>query len=336
VLCDLEAASGAPFALSPRAVLRRQIERARDLGLSFRMASELEFHLFADACALPPSRAGLAARASAGQRQDCHLAETDGTRPLIRKIVDGLAQAGIGVEYWKGESGVDQHEIVLEHCDALEAADRAAILKHAVKVAARRAGRAASFLAKLSENEDGNGGHAHCSIHPMVGSARLADGDGRSTLDRFVDEACRRLPEMMPLVAPLPNSYKRLRPGSFAPCDNSRGDDDRSVALRVVGGQNPRVEFRVPGADANLYLAYAALIAAGLDGLEEAGCAAPESCPLPRDLSSAVAAFRGSFWARRSFGDDVVNYFSRLYGHEADVAHWAVSDWELDRYWREA
>jgi glutamine synthetase len=323
VLCDLFRADGSPFALAPRKLLQDQIARAASAGFTFRFASEFEFYLLDGADNAPPSAASRARRASAGQRQDCDLVETERHVELIEHICSALERAGIGVEYWKGESGVDQYEIVLGHAETLAAADRATIFKHWVKRAARRRGITASFIAKLANHEDGSGGHVHCSI---IAKPRATQ------LEAFAASLSSNAIHFVPLLAPLPNSYKRLLSGAFAPSDFSLRGDDRNAAVRILGdGASRRLEFRVPGADANQYLVYAAMIAAGLAGGNRSAVAA-----MPRDAREGLDTFAASTLARRAFGDEAVDYYTRLFSHEADVAAQSVTDWEIARYWRQA
>lgn len=346
VLCDSLKAPGVPFELAARQILRGQIAAAADVGLRFRMASELEFYLLSTDEPMPPTAAGRRARQLCGQRQDYHLLETAPDEPLLADLVRQIEALGIGVEYRKGESGVGQHEIVLAHDDTLAAADRHILFKYAVKRIASAAGRTATFLAKLSDAEDGSSGHIHLSLwsidgEPLGGTA--ADDAGLSGAMRsFVAGILAFIPELMPFCAPLPNSYKRYRPGVFAPYDLWWGFDDRHAAVRLLGeGPALRLEFRVPGADMNPYLAYSALIAAGLEGIRR-DLPLPDqrhrdrALRLPSTLAEAVRAFEASPFARASFGEEVVRYHARLFGREADLFTSAVSDWERARYYREA
>jgi glutamine synthetase len=324
IICDAEYADARPVPFAPRTILKRQLAMAASHGLHFRMASELEFYLLlGDALPLQSARIG---RLKFGQRQDYDLVETDRWQPLIREIIGGLKRSSIPVEYMKGESGVDQFEIVLEHAPALEAADRALIFKHWVKVAARRHGMTACFMAKPFGQEDGSGGHVHCSFD--AGSSDIS-------LEKFAENLRGNLTPLLPFFAPLPNSYKRLCPDSFAPCRDDVGEDDRSAAIRLVGeGSNRRIELRVPGADANPYLSFSALIAAGCTELKEGVSRPPADWSLnPHD---AIARFSTSRMAQLAFGPDVVGYYSAIFGHEASVLAREITDWERERYWRQA
>ncbi|MGO9677675.1 MAG: glutamine synthetase family protein [Terriglobales bacterium] len=347
LLCDCMRMTGEPLAISPRQILKAQIDAAAAMGLKFQMASELEFYLLGATDELPPTQISRQRLRDAGQRQDYHLGQTAVDEPVIAQLRNDLPAMGIPVEYHKGEGGTGQHEIVVGHAGALAAADRHVLFKHAVKQVAANAGRVATFVAKLSDFEDGSGGHVHCSLWSLNGRSAGGTSSRKDELSpemqSFIAGIIAYIPELMPLCAPLVNSYKRYRPGVFAPYDLRWAFDDRRAAVRVLGeGDSLRLEFRIPGADMNPYLAYSALIASGLEGLRQRlELPAPGEPPvagptLPATLSAAVRAFEQSAFARSAFGVETVQYYAALSGWEANLYAVTVTDWERARYYREA
>jgi glutamine synthetase len=268
-----------------------------------------------------------------------------------------LTDAGVPVECSKGEYGWGQTEVNLRYAEALESADRHVLYKEGVKELAQRHGLSATFMAlpfagtaASAQPPSGSSCHIHVSLWDAYGAENRfkADGETQSETSRhFLGGLMRCMPELMPLFAPNVNSYKRLRGEDFAPCSNAWGYDNRSVAFRLVGeGVATRIENRVPGADVNPYLAYAAMIGAGLYGIEhglEPGPFAADNARempgverLPRSLAEALARFRDSELAAEILTPDVVRYCTTFIEHELEMYESAVTDWERAALYEQA
>ncbi len=347
VICDLYGSSGEPVEESPRAILRKQIERAREAGLCTKIGSELEFYLF------PERQEELAARGfselkpSSDYIIDYHILQTTRDEPVIREIRNQMCAADIPVEFSKGEWGRGQHEINLVYSDALDMADRHVVYKNGVKEIAWANGQAVTFMAKYDTATAGSSFHLHTSAYDIEnGRNRFWDREekkGSQLFRQFLGGLLRYSREFFLFFASTVNSYKRYQAGSFAPTRIAWAHDNRTVGFRVLGtGESYRIENRTPGADGNPYLAYAATIAAGLAGIEEnLDCGEPhagdayqdEGLPsVPKSLREAVSEFQGSGCARNAFGELVVDHYARLGQLEADAFDSAVTDWERQRY----
>jgi glutamine synthetase len=249
-----------------------------------------------------------------------------------------MTGAGMRVENSKGECNFGQHEINFHWDEALATADNHAIYKNGAKEIAAQEGMAITYMAKLDERE-GNSCHIHCSIAHEGGGNVFADD--RATFDRFVAGQLACLRDLTLFFAPHVNSYKRFVPGSFAPTAVAWGNDNRTCSMRVVGhGQGLRVENRLPGADVNPYLALAAMIAAGLHGIEnelelepvfEGNAYESDKPRVPHTLYAARDLFEGSDIARSAFGDEVVDHYLNRARIELEAHEAAVTDWEKYR-----
>jgi glutamine synthetase len=250
-----------------------------------------------------------------------------------------MAAAGLTVENSKGECNLGQHEINFRYASALESADAHSVYKSGAKEIAAQEGMAITFMAKFNELE-GNSCHIHLSLAGTDGSALFADD--RTLFDRFVAGQLAALRDLTLLFAPNVNSYKRFQPGSFAPTAVAWGRDNRTCAMRVVGhGPALRVENRMPGADVNPYLALAAMIAAGLDGIDRSlelpdavdGNAYSDGAleHVPSSLRDARDLFAASSLARDAFGDEVVEHYLNNARVELAAFDGFVTDWERQR-----
>ncbi|MGN6562724.1 MAG: glutamine synthetase family protein, partial [Thermomicrobiales bacterium] len=277
VLADVvEEETGAPVAVAPRTILKRQIERAAALGLRVKLASELEFYLLRDTYEEVHEQHFQQLRPFGWYNEDYHLLQGTKAEPLYRQFRNLLTAAGVPIEFSKGEAGPGQHEINIRYADALEAADRHTLFKHGLKEIALQHGRAITFMAKPAPDWTGSSSHIHLSLWDAAGERNLfhdpagAPYQMSQTMRYFLGGllACAR--ELSLFVAPNVNSYKRYALASWAPVNIAWGRDNRTCGFRLVGrGQSLRIEIRLPGADTNPYLAYAACIAAGLYGLEQ-------------------------------------------------------------------
>lgn len=343
VLCDAEWTDGTPVAASPRQVLKGQLDRLARHGLLADVGTELEFLLFRDSYETA-WRKGYRGLEPANQYNvDYSLLGTARVEPVLRAIRNGMAGAGMIVESAKGECNPGQHEIAFRFADPLTTCDNHAIYKTGAKEIADRAGMALSFMAKFDERE-GNSCHVHLSLRsPATGPVFPGAGEhGFSPLfARFIAGQLACLRELCCLLAPNVNSYKRFAAGSFAPTALAWGRDNRTCALRVVGhGPGLRVENRVPGGDVNPYLGVAALIAAGLHGIEHelplppgvAGNAyTSDAPPVPSTLREAVELFAGSGVAADAFGSEVVEHYANAARVELAAYDATVTDWERRR-----
>ena len=341
VTCDLVWEDGSPVVASPRQVLKRQLGRLSERGLEAFVGTELEFLVFMDTYE-EAWRKGYGDLEPANYYNvDYSLLGTARIEPLLRRIRNSMAAAGLFVEDAKGECNFGQHEINFRFDRALATADGHAIYKNGAKEIAAQENHSISFMPKFDERE-GNSCHIHLSLRGEDGSAIFPDGHGFSeTFEHFVAGQISCLREFMLFFAPNVNSYKRYAKGSFAPTAVAWGRDNRTCSLRVVGhGNSLRVENRIPGGDVNPYLAIAAMIAAGLHGIENelsledefAGNAYETDKPhVPTNLREAQELFASSVAARSAFGDEVVEHYLNMARVEIEAFEAAVTDWERYR-----
>jgi glutamine synthetase len=342
VMCDLEWEDGSPVVASPRQILRRQVEALAQRGWRAMVGTELEFMVFRDSYE-DAWRKGYRDLAPANDYNvDYSLLGTARIEPLLRGIRNGMAGAGLRVESAKGECNYGQHEIAFRYDEALRTADGHAVYKNGAKEIAAQAGCALTFMAKYNQRE-GNSCHIHLSLRSLEDEPLLA-GRGHSLSgmgEQFLAGQLACLRELTLFLAPNVNSYKRFAAGSFAPTAVAWGRDNRTCALRVVGhGPSLRVENRVPGGDVNPYLAMAAIIAAGLHGIDKGltledeyvGNAYESDKPqVPKSLREARGLFGSSEIAHQAFGSEVVEHYSNMAAVELDAFDTAVTDWERYR-----
>jgi glutamine synthetase len=352
VLCDAVQEDGDDWIeVAPRTILRRQIGRLAERGLLPMMASELEFFLFDESYAAAHSKDYRGLAKSQHYIEDYHVLSSTRVEPVIGEIRRQVDASGIPVEFSKGEWGPGQHEINLRYSHALEMADRHVIYKLAAKEIAAAAGCAVTFMAKWDAELAGSSTHVHMSLTDPDGAAcfpgaePLPGSELRSspTFRAFLGGLLAHARELAWFFAPNVNSYKRFRPGMFAPTGIAWSHDNRTAGFRVVGsGPSLRVECRIPGADANPYLAYAALLAAGLDGIErdlDPGPAfvgdvyAADGLPqIPASLVESIAELERSEFAREAFGEEVVDHLLHFARSEQAAVDREVSDIERRRY----
>ncbi len=348
VLCDLrDHQTGEPVEVSPRQILRRQVERAAAAGYTIMVGAELEFFLFEDSYRDAAAQDYRDLTPHSDVIQDYHVFQTTRDEYLIRQIRNGIDAAGIPVEFSKGEAGRGQHEINLVYTDALEMADRHAIYKNAAKEIAALNGRSLTFMAKYSMEEVGSSCHIHSSVWDANGERSLMSDDNgaehmsdvfRGWLGGLISTGR----EFSWMFAHYVNSFKRYQPESWAPTALAWGHDNRTCGYRLVGhGQGYRVESRIPGADVNPYLAFAATIAAGMHGIEAdldlppafSGNAydAPDLPHVPSTLIEAIDLFESSIVARDAFGPAVHHHLLNTAKQEWATFNRAVTDWERRR-----
>ncbi|HEX3783656.1 MAG TPA: glutamine synthetase family protein [Pseudonocardiaceae bacterium] len=343
VLCDVERVDGGPVPVSPRQVLRHQLDRLAERGLEAFVGTELEFLVFDDSYEAAWNSGYRGLTSSNQYNVDYSMLGTARIEPLLRRIRNAMTGAGLYVESAKGECNPGQQEIAFRYADALTTCDNHSIYKTGAKEIAAQAGKSLTFMAKYDERE-GNSCHIHVSLRSTEGAAVLAGAgpNGFSPLMRhFLAGQLAGLREFSYFLAPNINSYKRFAAGSFAPTTIAWGRDNRTCALRVVGhGESLRVENRVPGGDVNPYLAVAAVIAAGLHGIENelpledelvgnAYTSGRES--VPKTLREAAELLAGSELAQAAFGAEVVEHYLNAAKVELTAFDSAVTDWEKVR-----
>ncbi|MER3418417.1 MAG: glutamine synthetase [Chloroflexota bacterium] len=352
VICDVYTPRGEPFVGDPRYVLRRQVERARKLGYIVNMGPELEFFLFrrdnGQIKPLPHDEAGY------------FDFSTDLAQEIRQDMVDALEAFGIRVEAAHHEVAVGQHEIDFEYADALRTADNAITFKFTLKAIANQHGLYATFMPKPIFGINGSGMHTHQSLYSIAeGRNAFADPSneyGLSQMARsYVAGILAHARGMSAVLAPLVNSYKRLVPGYEAPTYLTWGRTNRSALIRVPkvspgkSIEGTRVEVRCPDPSSNTYLAFAVMIAAGLDGVErglELGEPVEESVfemdevrlkekgirELPGTLAEAIDELEKDPVICDALGDHVLSHFVEAKRAEWNEYRMQVTQWEIDRY----
>lgn len=342
VVSDVLWHDGSPVVQSPRQILRRQLDRLAERGLTAYIGTELEFVVYADTYEQAAAKRYQGLTPANGYNVDYSLLGTSRVEPLLRAIRLGMAGAGLAPESAKGECNLGQHEIAFRYAEALKTADQHSIYKHGAKEIAAAQGMSLTFMAKPNQRE-GNSCHIHFSLRDEEGRPVMAEHDRLSPLgEQVLAGLLATTAELSVLYAPNINSYKRYQAGSFAPTALRWGRDNRTCALRLVGHDHSlRVEHRSPGGDVNPYLAIAALVAGALHGMDNelplepvfTGNAYedPAAARMPATLRDALLRWESSAVAREAFGDAVVEH----YGHAAQVElaayDAAVTDWELVR-----
>ncbi|QDQ10554.1 glutamine synthetase family protein [Streptomyces spectabilis] len=343
LIADLEWNDGSPVVAAPRQILRRQLDRLAEHGYTAHVGTELEFIVFKDTYEQAWD-AGYQGLTPANQYNiDYSVLGTSRIEPLLRRIRNEMAGAGLTVESAKGECNPGQHEIVFRYDEALVTCDQHALYKTGTKEIAAQEGVSITFMAKYNERE-GNSCHIHLSLQDADGNNAMAgDGPGGMSpvMRHFLAGQLVALRDFSLLYAPNINSYKRFQPGSFAPTAAAWGHDNRTCSLRVVGhGRSLRFENRLPGGDVNPHLAVAGLVAAGLYGIEQQ-LELPDACTgnaytadyehVPTTLREAAELWENSPVAKAAFGDEVVAHYRNMARVELDAFDSAVTDWELRR-----
>jgi glutamine synthetase len=344
VLCDVVNHDSSPVTASPRQILIAQYERAQQLGYTPQFASELEFYLYKQSYAEAHEQDYRELTPTIPYILDYHILATTMDENILGQIRRGMQKAGIPVEFSKGEAWYGQHELNIRYADAVTSADRHTIYKNGVKEIAFLNGMSATFMAKPSEKDIGSSCHIHSSlIDSSSGTSVFVEGHDETDVFRHYLGGLRsRIRELALLIAPTINSYKRYAAESWAPTSIAWGRDNRTAGFRVVGhGQSRRAECRIPGADVNPYLGYAALLAAGLDGIANETDPGPElkgnayaegkAEPFPSTLREAVELWEGSEFARATFGEDVWAHYLNYGRTEQRLFDEVVTDYERRR-----
>jgi glutamine synthetase len=343
VLCDVVEHDGAPVVASPRQVLIAQYERAQEMGYTPLFASELEFYLYKQSYGQAHEQDYRDLTPTIPYILDYHILATTMDENVIGQIRRGMRGAGIPVEFSKGEAWYGQHELNVRYADAVTSSDRHTIYKNGVKEIAFLNGVSATFMAKPSEKDIGSSCHIHSSLLDTSGASAFIDGHDETDVFRHYLGGLRgRIRELALFIAPTVNSYKRYATESWAPTSISWGRDNRTCGFRIVGhGQSRRVECRIPGADVNPYLGYAAVLAAGLDGIANEADPGPELVgnayaaagaePFPSTLREAIDLWEGSEFARAAFGDAVWAHYLNYGRTEQRLFDQVVTDYERRR-----
>jgi len=349
VLCDVhELDSHARAAVAPRSILRAQVERAAGAGFTALAASELEYYLYRGTQREALAKGWRGLEPVGHTLEDYDLRQGARTEPFHAQARRALAASGVPVETSKGEWGLGQHELNVRYADALTMADRHAVYKQCLKELADQHGLALTFMAKVAADQAGSSCHIHMSLardgeNAFAGDERCGPVSGSALFRHFLAGWIAHARELMPFYAPTVNSYKRYQSASWAPTRLAWSHDNRTAGFRVVGHERSlRIECRIPGADANPYLAFAASLASGLDGierkLEPPPCfegdlyAARELARVPANLREALQGFEASGFARDAFGSEVVEHYAHFFRSEWEAWERAVTDWERQRY----
>ena len=335
---------------APRRMLQRQCDIAREMGFTVSGGTEIELYLFNETYSSASAKGFQGLKPASEYVEDYQILSGTRDEPTIGAIRNHLEASGIPVESSKGEWGPGQQEINLEFSPVLRQADWNALYKHAAKEIATANGQAVTFMAKWDEKQAGSSMHVHISLWDALGGESSFAGEeefgslhSSETYRHFVGGLLKHAAEITAFFAPNVASYKRFQSGSFAPTTIAWSQDNRTAGLRSVGhGKSLRIECRIPGADANPYLVYAAAIAAGLEGIREKIELPPEfsgdiyqSKELPRVpgcLRDAITALEGSEFARRALGSEVVEHYVHFFHTEQRKFDAAVNDWEKARF----
>jgi len=352
VLCDVaDTRTHERVSVAPRSLLRRQLERAAAAGFAAKGASELEYYTFVDSYRRAAEKSYHQLEPLGWYIEDYHILQGTREESFQAAARRHLKLSGVPVESSKGEWGKGQHELNIRYAPVLEMADRHVIYKQCLKEVADQQGLCVTFMAKFDEAQAGSGCHIHLSLwskdqNAFAGSGALGPVRCSDAFRWFLGGWMKRVPDVMVCYAPTVNSYKRFMSGSWAPTRLAWSQDNRTAGFRIVGdGPSLRIECRIPGADCNPYLAYAAAMASGLDGIQNrieppamfAGDVYhAESLPrVPSSLREATDLFERSEFAKASFGADVVEHYTRFFRTEETAWQAAVTDWERRRYFEQ-
>jgi glutamine synthetase len=349
VLCDLvDDKSHAFIAEGPRSILRTQIEQAKTAGFSCMAASELEYYVFENSYREAFEQHFQDLRPVGWYLEDYHILQGTRTEFFTAAARRHLRNSGIPVENSKGEWGLGQHELNVRYAEVLDMADRHVLYKQCLKELADSMDISVTFMAKFAEDRAGSSCHIHISLwkdekNAFVGKQQFGPVECSDIFRWFLGGWIAHVPDVMPFYAPTVNSYKRFADASWAPTRLAWSYDNRTAGFRVVGkGPSLRIECRIPGADCNPYLAFAASLASGLDGIKnkieppecfEGDIYAAKHLPrVPHSLEEAIGPFETSVFAKKAFGKKTVEHYTHFFRKEAEAYRQTVTDWERRRY----
>ena len=349
ILCDLKNDRTHQWvAEAPRSILQKQVNAAREEGFESLAASELEYFLFENGYKEAFHQHYQDLKPTGWYLEDYHIMQGTRIEGFTAAARKHLRKSGVPVENSKGEWGLGQHELNVRYTDILEMADRHVVFKQCLKEIADQQGISVTFMAKYHEERAGSSCHIHLSLwkdgkNAFVGNNSYGPVKGSEIFHWFLGGWIKHVPDVMPFYAPTVNSYKRYVDGSWAPTRLAWSYDNRTAGFRVVGsGQSLRIECRIPGADCNPYLAFAASLASGLDGIKnkitppdifEGDIYAASHLPrVPYTLKEATATFENSTFAKKVFGEKVVAHYAHFFNTEQKAFEQSVTDWERKRY----
>jgi glutamine synthetase len=355
VICDLETEPHhQPVAVAPRTILRRQIARLADAGYSAQGATEIEYYIFKETYESAKAKNFENLETFGWYIEDYHMLQGTKEELFNGALRRHLDNSGIPVESSKGEWGPGQHELNIRYADVLEMADRHAIYKQGAKEIAMSAGVAITFMSKWRSDLAGSSAHMHLSLWDKEGQKNLFPGEhklgpvqGSDIFRWFLGGWIKHARAITPFYAPYPTSYKRYVFQSWAPTTIAWSYDNRTAGFRVVGsGSSMRIESRIPGADVNPYLAFAATIAAGLDGINnkieppdifEGDVYVAAGLPrVPATLREAITELEQSDMLKAAFGEEVIEHYLHFFRTEQRKFDEVVTTWERARYFERA
>jgi len=349
VLCDIEDdKTHSLIDVAPRSILQNQIKKVDELGFNSFSASELEYYLF-ETDYRSGHESNFSKLTPAGwYLEDYHILQGSRTEGFTAAARKHLKNSGVPVENSKGEWGKGQHELNVRYAETLKMADRHVVYKQCLKELADQMGLSVTFMAKFASDKAGSSCHIHISLwkdgkNAFVGDQSFGPVKGSEIFKHFLGGWIKYVPDVMPFYAPTINSYKRFVDGSWAPTRLAWSYDNRTAGFRVVGsGQSLRIECRIPGADCNPYLAFAASLASGIEGIKskieppeifEGDIYAAKDLPrVPYTLHEALDTFKNSEFNKRTFGEDIVRHYSHFFEKEIEAYNQSVTDWERVRY----
>ncbi len=349
VICDVaDQTSHAPIDVAPRSILKAQLKRAEAGGYRAMAASELEYYLFNDTYRDAAKKGHRDLEPAGWYIEDYHALQGMREEPFNGALRRHLRDSGVPVENSKGEWGLGQHELNIRYTDALDMADRHSVYKQCAKELAEQLGISVTFMAKFAADRAGSSCHVHLSLwkgkaNAFAGTETIGPVTCSPIFRWFLGGWLAHAAEFMPFYAPTVNSYKRYQAGSWAPTSLAWSHDNRTAGFRIVGKeQSLRIECRIPGADCNPYLVYAAALASGLDGIEnriepppifEGDIYKAKGLPrVPLTLRDATDGFEASEFVRKTLGESVVEHYTHFFRTEDAAYRNAVTDWERQRY----
>ena len=349
VICNVEDdKTHRPVPFAPRSILLNQLEQLSTQQFTAMAASELEYYIFENSYKQAAKQGYQHLEPLGWYIEDYHAFQGAREEVFTAAARRHLKHSGVPVENSKGEWGLGQHEINIRYADALTMADRHGVFKQCLREVADPLGYSVTFMAKYASDQAGSSCHIHLSLwkdgqNAFAGDEQFGPVSCSPVFRWFLGGWMAHAPEMMVCYAPTVNSYKRYQSGSWAPTRLAWSHDNRTAGFRVVGkGSSLRIECRIPGADCNPYLAFAAAIASGLDGIEnqiepppvfEGDMYMAQDLPeVPRSLLEATTAFANSAFAARAFGKDVVAHYTHFFTVEQEAYEQSVTDWERRRY----
>jgi len=349
VLCDVEGEKEyQSIGIAPRSILRNQLKKIQQLGFECFAASELEYYLFENNYRQAAESHYQDLKPVGWYIEDYHILQGSRTEPFHAAARRHLKNSGVPIENSKGEWGLGQHELNVQYAEILEMADRHIVYKQCLKELADKMGLSVTFMAKYHEDQAGSSCHIHISLwkdgkNAFVGNQTIGEIQCSELFQWFLGGWIKNVSDIMPFYAPTVNSYKRYVNGSWAPTRLAWSYDNRTAGFRVVGkGESLRIECRIPGADCNPYLAFAASLACGLEGIKNQikppaifkgdVYEAKDVEILPLSLLEATERFSKSEFAKKAFGKKVVEHYVHHFKMEQKAYHQAVTDWERKRY----